>query len=86
MRKPMTDLELAAGAYRFWVIVSTLFWLGSCAWRWWDYTARPELYAMNSAPWWAGALVYTLVYAGQLAAASALYWIARRRLKKRSPR
>ena len=32
--------------------------LGYCLWTAWDHMARPELYAMNSAPWWVGVLVY----------------------------
>lgn len=32
--------------------------LGYCLWTVWDHIARPELYALNSAPWWVGIVLY----------------------------
>ena len=29
-------------------------WAGYALWQWWDFSARPGLYAMQSAPWYTG--------------------------------
>lgn len=83
MHKPMSNLEIAKSAYQTWLFATTGCWLGSCFWRWWDYTARQELYAANSAPWWVVPLIYTLVYAVQMGAATVFYWAVRRWLTRR---
>ena len=33
-------------------------WIGHGIFLWWDYMAHPELYAMQSAPWYTGLLVH----------------------------
>ena len=32
-------------------------WAGYALWQWWDFFARPGLYAMQSAPWYTGVLL-----------------------------
>lgn len=86
MGKPRTSLEIAKSAYVSWMLATGGCWLGGCLWRWWDYTARPGLYAMTSAPWWVGPVVYTAAFLLESAAVTALYWVVRRWLKKRSLR
>ena len=39
------------------VFVMIGFCIGHAAWNFWDYTARPGLYAMQSAPWYTSSLV-----------------------------
>ena len=50
-------------AQRFFAIAMGAFFgvfLGYCLWTAWSHAARPELYAMTSAPWWVGVLVYAV--------------------------
>lgn len=47
----------------------------------WDYKAHPDLYAMQSAPWYTGILVYLIFTIVLLAAAIMIKLIIRRKLK-----
>lgn len=49
----------------------------------WAIKARPELYAMQSAPWYTGVLLYGAVTAAVLAALLLLQLAVRARLKRR---
>lgn len=37
--------------------------IGNGIWKYWDYKAHPDLYAMNSAPWYTGLLLNGIVTA-----------------------
>lgn len=35
--------------------------IGSGIWKYWDYKKHPEIYALNSAPWYTGLLLNGIV-------------------------
>lgn len=55
--------------------------IGRSAWLWQDVNAHPELYAMNSAPWYYRLIVEGLITAGVLAVGGLVYWLAGRKQK-----
>lgn len=56
--------------------------IGNGIYVFWDYRAHSGLYAMRSAPWYAGILVYGMVTIAVLAAAILAKLVIRRRLKQ----
>ncbi len=58
--------------------------LGDGIYTYWDYTAHPGLYAMRSAPWYAGVLVCG-VYTVCVLIVGALLKLALRRRRGRRP-
>lgn len=55
--------------------------IGHSTYVYWDYRAHPELYAMNSAPWYTGILVYGIITGIVAAVAVILKVIIWKRLK-----
>lgn len=55
--------------------------LGSCGYTFWHYKTHPELYAMNSAPWYTGLLFQGGVMAVTLLVAFLGMWLIRRKRK-----
>lgn len=53
--------------------------IGSSACRWHDYAVRPELYAMQSAPWYLGIAVHAVFTAAVCAVLLLCIWIIKRR-------
>lgn len=75
-------------AQRFFAIAMGAFFgvfLGYCLWTAWDHAARPELYAMNSAPWWVGVLLYGVCCAVCEVVLLACWLFARSRARRTSP-
>lgn len=60
--------------------------LGYCLWTAWDRAARPELYAMTSAPWWVGVLLYGSFCALCELVLFAAWLFARFRARKAGPK
>lgn len=58
-------------------------WAGYALWQWWDFSARPGLYAMQSAPWYTGILVCGMAAAVLALALLAAAWLLRRRQSRR---
>ncbi len=56
--------------------------IGCGAYTFWDYKAHPGLYAMQSAPWYRGVLVYGIVAAVILVLGFVLKQIMRKSAKK----
>lgn len=48
----------------------------------WDFKTHPDLYAMQSAPWYTSILFYGIVTAIILLVAVIIKWIIRRKLKR----
>ena len=58
-------------------------WAGYALWQWWGFSARPGLYAMQSAPWYTGILVCGAAAAVLALALLAAAWLLRRRQSRR---
>lgn len=56
--------------------------LGRSGYTFWHYRTRPELYAMQSAPWYTGIRVQAVFTAAVVAVLLLLRWAIRRRRKK----
>jgi len=54
-------------------------WLGHTIWLWRDHAAHPGLYALQSAPWYTGILVWGAMAAGVILVCLLLKWILARR-------
>ena len=48
----------------------------------WDFKARPDLYAMQSAPWYTGILLYGIAAAAVLVIAIIIKLVIRQKLKQ----
>lgn len=48
----------------------------------WDFKTHPDLYAVQSAPWYTSILLYGIVTAIILLVAVIIKWIIRRKLKR----
>lgn len=73
---------------RFFTIAMGAFFgvfLGYCLWTAWDHMAHPELYAMTSAPWWVGIVLYGTGCALCELVLLAGWLFARFRVRKASP-
>ena len=73
---------------RFFTIAMGAFFgvfLGYCLWTAWGHMARPELYAMTSAPWWVGIVLYGTGCALCELVLLAGWLFARFRVRKASP-
>lgn len=57
--------------------------LGSSIYTWWDYNARPGLYAMQSAPWYLSIQMRGAFTAAVVAALLLARWILRRRMNRK---
>ena len=57
-------------------------WLGHGIYVYWDYRTRPGLYAMQSAPWYTGIIVYGAVMLVTLAVCAAIKIVIRKKYKK----
>ena len=57
--------------------------LGSCIYRYLDFKARPDLYAMQSAPWYQPLKVQGLVTAGIAVIVLAAMWLVRKKINKK---
>ena len=58
-------------------------WAGYALWQWWDFSARPGLYDMQSAPWYTGVLLCGAAAAGLRRVRRAPAWLLRRRQRRR---
>lgn len=58
--------------------------IGHGIYVYWDYKTNPGLYAMGSAPWYAGILLYGIFTVAVLAAAIAVKAIIRKKMKQRT--
>ncbi|HJD20181.1 MAG TPA: hypothetical protein H9915_00020 [Candidatus Gemmiger faecigallinarum] len=58
-------------------------WAGYALWQWWDFSARPGLYAMQSAPWYTGILLCGAAAAVLVLVLLAAAWLLRRRQHRR---
>ena len=56
--------------------------IGHGSYVFWDFKTRPDLYAMQSAPWYTSILFYGIVTAIILLVAVIIKWIIRRKLKR----
>lgn len=61
-------------------------YLGSSLWKWLDYRAHPDLYAMNSAPWYISLEIGAVFLAGALLLEGLALLFVNRLLKKRDNR
>ena len=57
--------------------------IGHCIFKLWDHKARPELYAMQSAPWYTSILVYGAATLVVLAVCLLIKLVLKRHEKKR---
>ena len=57
--------------------------LGSCIYRCLDFMARPDLYAMQSAPWYQPLMVQGLFTAGIALIVLAAMWLVRKNINKK---
>ncbi len=64
------------------VSVTVGVYLGSWLFLWWDYRVHPELYALNSAPWYVRMISGTAIAAGLICLEVAVFLLARRIIKK----
>ena len=53
-------------------------WASYALWQWWDFSARPGLYAMQSAPWYTGVLLCGAAAAVLVLVLLAAAWLLRR--------
>lgn len=60
--------------------------LGHGLWQYWNYHRYPDLYAMQSAPWYTSILVYGAFAAGVVIIALLLKWILGKASQKRKGR
>lgn len=60
--------------------------LGHGLWRYWDYHKHPDLYAMQSAPWYTSILVYGVFTAGLVLVAVVLKLVLRKMLRRKMRR
>ena len=56
--------------------------MGYAIYAYWDYKTHPELYAMQSAPWYTGVFVYGIVMMILLSAAIKIKLIILRKLNR----
>ena len=57
--------------------------LGSCIYRYLDFKARPDLYAMQSAPWYLGLGIQGLFTAALAFVLLAAMWLVRKNMDKK---
>ena len=57
--------------------------LGRCIYLYFDFKARPDLYAMQSAPWYQPLKVQGLVTAGIAVIVLAAMWLVRKNINKK---
>lgn len=57
--------------------------LGRCIYLYFDFKARPDLYAMQSAPWYQPLKVQGLVTAGIAVIVLAAMWLVRKNIDKK---
>lgn len=57
--------------------------IGSSAYTFWDYRAHPDLYAMQSAPWYLSIQTRAVFTAAAVAVLLLLRWLVRQRINKR---
>lgn len=67
------------------IVIGSLIgvFIGQGLYDFWDYRARPGLYAMQSAPWYTGILVRGVFTLAALIVAVIIKLVVRSRLKKR---
>ena len=58
-------------------------WAGYALWQWWDFSVRPGLYAMQSAPWYTGVLLCGAAAAVLVLVLLAAAWLLRRHQYRR---
>lgn len=58
-------------------------YLGTWLFLWWDHRARPGLYALNSAPWYARMLPATVITVGLIGLEIAGFLLARWIIKRK---
>ena len=56
--------------------------VGNVIYRFWDFKAHPDLYAMQSAPWYTSILLYGVVTIIVVAIAVIIKLIIRKKIKK----
>ena len=57
--------------------------LGSCIYRYLDFKARPDLYAMQSVPWYLGLEIQGLFTAALAFVLLAAMWLVRKNMDKK---
>ena len=57
--------------------------LGSCIYRYWDFKVHPDLYAMQSAPWYVDLEIQGIVTAVLAAVLLAVMWLVRKNIDKK---
>ena len=57
--------------------------LGRCIYLYFDFKARPDLYAMQPVPWYQGLKVQGLVTAGIAVIVLAAMWLVRKNINKK---
>ncbi|MCO7117118.1 hypothetical protein NIA13_00950 [Oscillibacter valericigenes] len=57
--------------------------LGRCIYLYFDFKARPDLYAMQPVPWYQGLKVQGLVTAGIAVIVLAAMWLVRKNIDKK---
>lgn len=63
------------------VVMASFFgaWLGHAVWLWRDHAAYPELYAVQSAPWYTSIMVRGAMTVGVILVCLILKWVLARR-------
>lgn len=57
--------------------------VGRCICQYWNFKARPDLYAMQPVPWYQGLKVQGLVTAGIAVIVLAAMWLVRKNIDKK---
>ena len=57
--------------------------LGSCIYRYWDFKVHPDLYAMQSAPWYLPLKIQGPFTVGIAVIVLAAMWLVRKKINKK---
>lgn len=68
------------------IVMGSVFgvFIGNGIYVFWDYKAHPDLYAMQSAPWYTSILVYGVFAGITLLGCLGIKWIIRTRIQNKS--